>query len=370
MTRGKLLLGLLGAVFAVTTALPATLPGTAHAAEVPSDINLQITPSPLVSTVKPGTKTQVELKIRNNGSGTENLKIEPREFTYNSDTGQVDLDDTISPAVAPWIGFSQGKFTVLSGQWVTQQITFNVPKDAGFSYSFALVISRQSDPKPTNGGRLIKGSVAVFTLINVDRPGAKSNLEVVKFSASKNLYEYLPAELNIRFRNNGNTIIQPYGNIFIQRGAKAKDPLGTLAVNETKGYILPNTERTITAEWNSGFATYQTVRDTNGDSHKKLVVDWSQLSHFRIGPYTAKLIAVYSDGQHDIPIAGTVTFWVIPWRAILAFIAIVVGLWLFGRWRNKRRTEKAVRRALAAQAAASKKAAEEKAKEKAEEKSE
>ena len=58
---------------------------------------------------------------------------------------------------------------------------------------------------------------------------------------------------------------------------------------------------------------------------------------------------MYSDGQHDIPIEGVVSFWVIPWRAILLAIALVVGLWFFGRWRNKRRTEKAVKRALAAQ---------------------
>ena len=89
----------------------------------------------------------------------------------------------------------------------------------------------------------------------------------------------------------------------------------------------------------------------DGSTTKHLSVDWSQLSHLRIGRYTAKLVAVYSDGAHDVPIEGVVTFWVIPWRAILLFIAVVVGLWLLARWRGKRRTEKAVRRALAAQAA-------------------
>ena len=363
MMRGKLLVGMLGLGFAVALvafALPA------RAADPPSDFSLQITPSPLVTTVKPGTKTQVELKIRNNGTGTEDLKIEPRSFTYNSDNGKVDLDDATSPPVASWITFSQPKFSVQPGQWLAQQITFNVPKDAGFSYSFALVISRQSDPKPTTGERLIKGSIAIFTLINVDRPGAKSNLEVVSFSSDKNLYEYLPATFNIRFRNNGNTIVQPYGNIFVGRSENSKTSLGTLKVNETKAYILPSTERTVSAEWNGGFATYQTVKDADGNPSKQLQVDWSQLSHFRIGRYTAKLIAVYSDGQHDIPIEGVVTFWVVPWRAILLFIAIVTGLWFLSRWRNKRRTEKAVRRALAAQAAASERTIGEKAKEKVE----
>ncbi len=351
MKRGvRLLLGVLGLGLAVALG---SLWAVAHAADpIPSDFNLQVTPSPLVTTVKPGVKTQIDLKIHNGSSGTENLKIEPRTFRYNSDTDQVALDDTAPPAVASWVSFSGARFTVQSGQWYTEHITFDVPKDAGFSYSFALVISRQNEPKPTQGGRLIKGSVAVFTLINVDRPGAKSNLEVVRFGTDHHLYEYLPTTFVIRFRNNGNTIVQPYGNIFVQRSVSAKTPLATLVVNDKKGYILPSTERTVSAQWNDGFATYQLVQQPDGSSKKHLSVDWSKLSHFRIGRYSAKLIAVYSDGQHDVPIEGIVTFWVIPWRAILLCIALVVGLWFLGRWRNKRRTEKAVKRALAAQAAA------------------
>ncbi len=364
MIRGKLLRTMLG-VFFVAALATAALPRTAHAADSnpPSDFNLQVTPSPLVTTVRPGTKTTVELKVHNGSSGAEDLKIEPRDFTYNSSTGQVTLNDAVSPAVSPWVSFSQAKFAIQTGQWVTEQVTFNVPKDAGFSYSFALVISRQTDPKITSG-RLIKGSVAVFTLMNVDRPGAKSNLGVVSFTSAKHLYEYLPATFDIRFQNSGNTIVQPYGNIFVQRAASSKTPLASLVVNDKKSYILPRTERTISAEWNGGFATYQTERDDAGNPHQRLKIDWSQLSRFRIGRYTAKLVAVYNDGQHDIPIEGTVTFWVIPWRAILLFIAAVTGLWFLGRWRNKRRTEKAVRRALAAQAAANKQT-NEKAEEKA-----
>jgi hypothetical protein len=194
-------------------------------------------------------------------------------------------------------------------------------------------------------------SLAVFSLINIDRPGAKSSLQVVQFTSSKRLYEYLPATLSIRFHNDGNTIVQPYGNLFIQRGATSKKPLAALVVNENKGYILPGTARTVTASWNDGFATYQTTAQADGSSKRHLNIDWSKLSHFRIGRYTAKLVAVYSDGQHDVPIEGSVTFWVVPWRAIIGFIILITGLWFFARWRSKRRTEKAVKRALAIQAA-------------------
>ncbi|HSX05824.1 MAG TPA: hypothetical protein VLF69_05115 [Candidatus Saccharimonadales bacterium] len=357
--RGSLLRALVGALGGVLL-----LGGQAWAAApVPSDFNLQITPSPLVTTVKPGVRSQLELKIRNGGSGSEDLKIEPKAFRYNSATGQVSLDNTAVVPVASWISFSAAKFSVQPGQWFSEEISLNTPKDAGFSYSFALVISRQANPTPIAGQRLLKGSVAVFTLVNVDRPGAVSQLKVVDFSSSKHLYEYLPATLTIRFKNTGNTIAQPYGNIFVQRGASAKTPLATLPVNASKGYILPGTERTISTQWNDGFAIYQTVPQPDGNTKKHLSIDWSKLSHFRIGRYTARLVAVYSDGQHDVPIEGTVTFWVVPWQAILLFIVVVIGLWLLARWRGKRRTAKAVRRALAAQEATHK--AKERAKEEA-----
>lgn len=350
--RGKTLLGTLGlALLLLSGGLRVPV---AHADTAPSNFNLQVTPSPLVDTIKPGVKTTEPLKIHNGSTGTEELKISPRSFTYDSKTGKVNLEDTTPPAVASWVSFSAPKFTVQPGQWFTEQITFDVPKDAGFSYSFALVIERQSNPAPANGTRAINGSLAIFTLINIDRPGAKSSLAVVSFTSTKHLYEYLPATFNVRFQNTGNTIVQPYGNIFVQRTATSRKPLASLPVNSTKGYILPNTERTVTAQWNDGFATYQPVTQPDGSLKQQLKLDWSNLSHFRIGRYSANLVAVYSDGQHDVPIASVITFWVIPWRAILLLLVVIVLLWLFARWRGKRRTEKAVKRALAAQAAATK----------------
>ncbi len=69
------------------------LPGSSSAATpapIPPDFNLQVSPPPLVVTVKPGTKTTTELKIHTSGSGTEDLQIQPRSFKYDSKTGNVE----------------------------------------------------------------------------------------------------------------------------------------------------------------------------------------------------------------------------------------------------------------------------------------
>jgi hypothetical protein len=296
----------------------------------------------------PGKPTTLDLKVRNSSTGAEELKIEPRGFEFDSDSGRITIDDTSTAAVAQWVRFSAPTFTVKPGEWYTQKITIDVPKEAGFSYSFALIISRKSNPQPVSGGRVIKGSVAVFTLINIDRPGSTRKLEVPEFKTTHGVYEYVPTTLKVTFKNIGNSIVQPYGNIFIQRGSDDAEPISTLKVNDNKAYILPGSTRTIQTDWSAGFPVY---KPTASADKQKLTWDWNHAGDFRIGRYTAKLVAVYDDGQRTVPIQQEVTFWVVPWRAILVVLGILVGLILLSRWRNKRRTEKAVRRALEAQKA-------------------
>jgi len=344
-----LCLGLLVLLVSPLTASVSALRSTAASTPPPAtstNFSLQVTPSPLVATVKPGVKTQLELKIHNGGTGSENLQIAPRSFTLSNDSTKVDLHDTTPPDIASWISFSQPKFTMQAGQWLSEEVSLNVPKTAGFSYSFALVISRQSAPKAAPGQRIIQGSLAVFTLINVDRPGATSNLEVKTFLSAKRVYDYLPATFSVRFRNNGNTIGQPYGNIFIQRSANSKTPIDSLTVNETKGYILPGTERTITADWNDGFPSYHTTTDSSGKTHRQLVWDWSKLSKLRFGRYTAHLVAVYNQAGHDVPIEGNVTFWVIPWKILLIPLVILLLL-LFAIYMMVRGVVRGIRRKAA-----------------------
>jgi hypothetical protein len=49
----------------------------------------------------------------------------------------------------------------------------------------------------------------------------------------------------------------------------------------------------------------------------------------RWGKYTANLLLVYDDGTKDVPIEGTLSFWVIPWRLIFGAIGLVVFIRFF-----------------------------------------
>lgn len=311
---------------AITLALPH------HAlASSTGEFSLQVSPSPLVATLKPGQSSTLELTIRNTGSQTENLKIAPRSFSIDN-AQQLHLSDTEEPQIASWLSFSAPTFSVQPGQTTHEDVTVHVPANAGFSYSLALVISRVGEtPQPSTNSQTLKGSIAIFGLFNIDKPGATRSLQITRFAPTKNTYEYLPAEFQIDFKNTGNTIVQPSGNVFVQRGDNDKTPIDTLLVNSENGYILPGKTRTFTVDWDNGFQVQRTSINADGTTKSQLTWNWGNLGNIRFGSYTAKLVAVYNDGQRDVPLEAQLTFWVFPWKLLLG-VLVVILLILAGVW--------------------------------------
>lgn len=306
---------------------------------------LQVSPATLIETIKPGEQKTMDLKIENQSVNKEHLKIELREIKVDKESGEISLLETEPVGIKDWATFSHPTFTLESGEAIVQKITIAMPKEAGFAYSFALVISRVVENTSVNRGAVLSGSVAVFSLVAVDKPGATRSFEIEKVSVPS-INEYLPVEIAIQFRNTGNTFVQPAGNIFIQRGSDDAMPIATIPVNEKRGFLLPGAPRTITATWEDGFPAYRVVTDPDGQQRKELVWDWTKITDFRIGRYVAKVVAVYNDGQRDVPVVREVSFWVIPWRAILFLVAVITLIVLVVRKLVQQKVQKAVKQAL------------------------
>jgi hypothetical protein len=281
---------------------------------------LQVTPSPIVENLQPGVSKTVELKIRNQSTQKETLKMGLRSFKVDAATSAVELQDTEPQDVKSWVRFAEPTFDVEAGAWYTQKITFDTPSDAGFSYSFAVYISRAKPAVGQAGAAAIEGSVAVFTLLGIDRPDAVRKLETVTFTSKKKVYEYLPATFTLDLKNSGNTIVRPTGNIYIQRSLNSTEPIAVLPVNESGAYILPATSRSTQSQWTVGFPSYEKKAESE---KQQLVWDWGKAQNFRFGKYTAKAIVVYNDGQRDIPIEAAIEFWVIPWK--LLFVVLIIA---------------------------------------------
>lgn len=288
------------------------------------DFSLQVTPSPIVQTLKPGEQKNVDLRIRNNGSQPEQLKAELRSFIFDDATGDIRLTDDVPGEVKDWVSFAYPVFNITPGATFTQQLRMNTPADAGFSYAFAVTLQRTVPTVPTGGKPAIEGSVAVFTLLSIDKPGAERKFNILQFSSKKRIYEYLPAEFEIQIKNTGNTLTQPAGNVFIQRSSASSEPVSVLALNSAGSYILPGMSRTLRTSWEEGFPVYKLKQEaTNTNPERYLSWEWGNAEKFRIGRYVAKVVAVYNDGQRDIPVFAEVAFWVFPWKLFLGLLLLV-----------------------------------------------
>lgn len=284
--------------------------------------SLEISPSPLILTLKPGETRTAEMQVRNTGNGSENLKFGLRAFSVN-DQGDINLKDNEPQDVKDWVSFASPTFSVLPGEISTQKIEFKIPQSAGFTYAFAITISRVDQPQAVPGRQAILASVADFALLTIDKPGATRGFEVVQFKSAKRMYEYLPADLSVLIKNNGNTIVQPAGNVFIEKG-NSNSPLAVLPLNAKGSYILPDSGRTINLAWRDGFPVYVSEKTAdNAPSKRKLQWDWGKAQQFRFGKYTAKVVAIYNDGQRDVPVRAEISFWVFPWKLLLAGLVIL-----------------------------------------------
>jgi hypothetical protein len=286
--------------------------------------SIQVTPSPLIATLTPGKKTTLDLRINNTGTKKEEFTMELRTFSVSRDSGEVTVGNDAPELEDGFVTFEQPTFMLEPGEWINQKIYIDTPQSAGFSYNFAVLIKRKGLVENQTAGTSLQGSVAVFTLLNVDRPDAVRKLELEKVVASRRVYEYLPSELTITVKNSGNTIVAPDGNVFFSRSETDTTSLGTTAINQAAGSILPDSTRTFSVKWEDGFPL-----KTEENGSKKTVWDYSKLSSFRIGKYTAKVLLIYDDGVRDVPLEATVSFWVIPWK-ILGGMVLILGLTCIG----------------------------------------
>ncbi len=299
-------------------------------------LRIVTSPLPISLVAEPGTTVSTELKVKNAGTEAETLKIDILKFNAYEDTGKPALHD-LEPTdeFATWVTFSESSFTVLPEEWKTITATFNVPKEASFGYYYAFVFTRaneQSDLAPQETA--VVGGTATLVLLEARVPDARREIIVSEFKTDKTVYEFLPVNFTVSLKNAGNVHVAPRGNLFLSQGDD-KD-IALLELNPGKGSILPGSSRVFEADWNDGFPVYeeriengQVVLDELGQQTHRLVWNFENASHLRIGKYTAKMLLVYDDGTRDIPIEGVVSFWVMPWR-LLAGALFIGAFFLIG----------------------------------------
>lgn len=334
MRRSFLQFFLGGASFILVGIVFFLFPAFSFAQSSPTGLRLITSPLPINIVTEPGQTVSTELKVKNGGTGPETLRIDLMKFKAYEEGGKPQLlereptDDFLN-----WVTFSESSFTLAPDEWKTVTATFVVPTTASFGYYYAFVFSRATDGEQVDQKQTaLVGGTAVLVLLEARVADAKREVAVAEFSVDKKFYEFLPATFTVKLKNTGNVHIAPRGNIFINQGS-TKD-IAILEVNSEKGNILPESNRIFNATWEDGFPRYvakiedgKTLMDEENNPVLELKWDWNDASKLRFGKYTATLLLIYDDGTHDIPIEGELSFWVLPWRLLIALF--IISLFFF-----------------------------------------
>lgn len=309
---------------AVATPLPSSPPPPTHA------VNLTVSPISLLLEADPGTQVSSTIRILNNATETEYLTLELATFAAApGGTQPVIRPFTDTEPQKDWLTFSEKNITALPGEWKTVGVTFAPPRESSLSYYYAIIVKRQSDVVAAEGESVVTGAPAILVLSTVHSPNARQELRLGSFSTKQRVYEFLPSEFEVTVENTGNVHLAPFGNVFIDSGT-TKD-LAVLSVNAGNGMVLPGSSRVFATSWAEGFPVYKPVLEDNkpvfnkdGSPKQKLSWDFSQMNKLRFGKYTAQLLMVYDNGERDVPVESTLTFWVVPWRFLAAAVTVVL----------------------------------------------
>lgn len=298
-------------------------------------VTLTISPATLLLETDPGKAVTSSFQVFNSSTETEHLRVSLLKFSADQ-TGSAPVLQEFTPedTYKDWLTFNTNTLSVEPKTWQTVQINFNPPESAALSYYYAIVVSRQTSEEPKEGETAVIGAPALLTLVTVNSPYTKQELQLKSFKATKKLFEFLPVEFELTVENTGNIHLAPVGNIFID-GFNKKDA-GVIQINRTNGLILPGSTRTYTLKWEDGFPQYtieekdgKVVLDKNGKPKQKLSWDFSKANLFRMGRYTGHLVFIYDNGVRDVPTESRVSFWVLPLR-ILAVGGVILTLALLG----------------------------------------
>jgi hypothetical protein len=335
---------LAGFSLVVVLGLSLLLSGKAVAASTQGLGGVDLTTSPIATSMngKPGTSATTTLQVQNNTSVAETIDIQLETFQAYGISGAPQIMPFAKSDPAPnWVHFSQNPFTAQPGVWTSIKMTVNLPKTASLGYYYAVIFKPQIGSTARQLGSTVKGGNAILVLVNATTANEHPAIQVTNFAADKKLYEYLPVNFSITVKNTGNIFLPPVGDIYISRSSNFSSPIDTISVNSSAGNVLPGTSRVFTGQWADGFPLFvpktvdgQQLVNKRGQPEQVLRWNFANTNKLRFGKYYAELVLVYNNGDRDIPIDATVSFWVIPWKilsvALVVLVLTSVGLYVSG----------------------------------------
>lgn len=254
-------------------------------------------PVKLEYSANPGDLIKGEMFLQNEEKETKTFYPSFEKFTEDNGEKKFILEESDLPA---WFKMP-ASINLISQEQKKIPFEIQVPSNASPGGHYAVMWWSSSPPKNQRTQNeqvsiVTRAGILVYLRVSGD---IKESGEVLEFSAKdKYIFNGLPASFSLVFKNNGNVHLKPQGyltikNIFGKEKAKIK-------INEIGLNILPQSKRSFNIEWND--------------------------KGFFFGPYKAELDLIY--GENQTKISKNLSIWVIPVKAIVVFVAILLAIFI------------------------------------------
>jgi hypothetical protein len=302
--------------------------------------DVTVSPIFLDLSANPGDTITTKVRIRNNTTSPIPVKVGVEKLTGDLN-GNLSLQQAKNDYTLSWFKFDNTSVTTAPLEWTDVPFTINIPKDAAYGYYWTITFTQDTSGTNAKSGVALTGAAGVPVLLKVNKAGTVTQGKIKSLTLDSNFYEYPPIKFLTNFENTGNVHIRPTGSIFISDWLGRQ--VAILNVNEGQGTILPGAARQFESTWDDSFITVepkieggQPKVDKNGKAETSLKFNFSKILDLRIGRYTATELLVVSTPTKDVSYQVETSFFILPWKVILAALIFVVfaGLGFYSAVKN------------------------------------
>lgn len=275
-----------------------------------SDLSIGVAPTSKVLKMSPGETYTDEIVFWNLSQSGDTYKVFVSGFEQieNQPGTAIILtpqDDAIAPySASKWVTVQKDTLELEPNRNTKLGYSITVPDDAtNGEFNFEIFLISQSDAQQMGTATFANLAAGTPFLIQIGDEFVE-NAELLEFYSDKKVYEKINVNLLTRIKDLGDTHITPTGEIVIENIFKQE--VARIPFNKNNQSLL---------------------RDTTGN----YADSWVQSSYLSpnnaiaLGPLNAKLIVTYRSFQPGFAVLDAqTTFWVIPWKIIIAVLAVLL----------------------------------------------
>jgi hypothetical protein len=308
-----ILLAFASAFLPILTLLPAV--AGAYTVEKHDDAvtgQFVISPTKVELEMQPGESASRDIMVANRTGTTLTIEFSMEDFEGSGDPSQATIfkgDEDGTRGARRWLEPEISSIVIKHGETVTFRTEVNVPKNAEPGGHYAALFAASTYEAQNEQGSTVNITSRVGTLFLIRVAGVIHEEGTLEKPEVPSFSEYGPVDIGLVFNNQGNVHLKPSGDVTITNilGQAVAD------IPVPEWVVLP-------------------------ESSRRNIVKWD--SHYLFGRYTATAEIGYTpDGT---PIIVSSSFWVIPWKIVLAIalgvmLVITFVSWLVRRGRGARR---------------------------------